>query len=67
MANCIYFSAERTCGYSKQLKVDLDKKQVVVGYCLANFKTQHKVKSVKEIESLKNDFISCGFTQVQDE
>ena len=67
MANCIYFSAERACGYSKQLKVDLDKKTVVVGYCLGNWQTQHKVKSCKEIDSLAEDFVSCGFTRKQDE
>ena len=66
MANCIYFKADRTSGYSKQLKVDLDNKQVVIGYCLANFQTLHKVASVKELEAIKNDFVSCGFTQVQD-
>ena len=65
MANCIYFSAQRTCGYSKQLKVDLDKKQVVIGYCLT-IGTTHKVASCLALEEIKNDFVNCGFTQVND-
>lgn len=67
MANCIYFKAERTCGYSKQLKVDLDKRTVTIGYCLANWQTHHKVNSIKELESIKDDFVSCGFKLTQDE
>lgn len=66
MANCMFFSAERQCGYSKQLKVDFDKKQVVIGYCLANWNSAHKVKSCKELEAIKDDFVACGFKQVSD-
>ena len=64
--NKLFFKVNRSCGYSLQMIIDLEKKTITRGYCLAIFTDFITLKSKKDFNDLFNQFVNAGYIQIED-
>lgn len=64
--NYLYFKADRACGYSLQLKINLDNKTYIRGYCIAAWTDFIVLKSKKELYKLCDELTAAGYKQIEE-